>query len=248
MGPTRPRDDNPSREARERASRIADDLVREQPTGDGELALADVEEDTEQFNRQVELLEYLDLGVPAMASDVHADVVPLSVHLVAPGAVAPSGPRRPPANPQVVRDRVEDSFHAVGRSVPGFRVLPPPVARDLFRDRLRDFLAVRIDSLLDGPRRAGSVLRLPLHRGHHPSPVPGCTFVVTTDSVGLRVFWSGAYFVTANYFGAPTSPAAGTLQAGAYLFGVDGGAYRSITWDVDAVVTLPGTPSVHLNF
>ena len=41
----------------------------------------------------------------------------------------------------------------------------------------------------------------------------------------------------------------GAVEAGTYIFGVKGGAYsNAIQWDQQAVCTLPGTPSVHLNF
>lgn len=77
----------------------------------------------------------------------------------------------------------------------------------------------------------------------------GCHFIVRTNSSGLRVFWSGAYFISPNYFGAPTSPVTETLQSGRYIFGVDGKQYGSkIQWDTNAIVSLPGNPSVHLNY
>ena len=59
---------------------------------------------------------------------------------------------------------------------------------------------------------------------------------------------SGCRVTTGQYFGAPTTPAIGTLQSGTYVFGVDGGAYTSVQWDKTAICTLPGQPSVHLNF
>jgi hypothetical protein len=79
--------------------------------------------------------------------------------------------------------------------------------------------------------------------------VPGCDFVVSTDTGGLRVLFSGAYRLTGNNFGHPTSPVSRVLQAGDYFFGVDGGPYgHDIQWDLNAIVTLPGPPSVHLNY
>ena len=78
---------------------------------------------------------------------------------------------------------------------------------------------------------------------------PGCNFTVSTNSTGLRVFWSGAYRVSPNYFNHPTTPTVSVLQSGTYVFGVDGGAYgNQIQWDLNAVVTLPGNPNVHLNY
>lgn len=78
---------------------------------------------------------------------------------------------------------------------------------------------------------------------------PGCHFTVSTNSSGLRVFWSGAYYVTPNNFNHPTTPTSSVLQSGTFIFGVDGGAYgNSVQWDLNLVVTLPGLPYAHLNF
>ena len=78
--------------------------------------------------------------------------------------------------------------------------------------------------------------------------VTGCIFSVSTNTHGLRVFWSGAYYISANYFGHPTSPTTTVLQSGTYVFGVDGGAYGNVVqWDKKAICSLPGKSSVHLN-
>jgi hypothetical protein len=81
-----------------------------------------------------------------------------------------------------------------------------------------------------------------------PVPVPGCEFSVSAKTGGLRVLYSGAYRLVERNFGYPTSPVVATLQSGDYLFGVDGGRYgNDAHWD-RAIVTLPGPPSVHLNY
>ena len=93
------------------------------------------------------------------------------------------------------------------------------------------------------------MLSLPRRARSSPIPTPGCNFTVTTNSSGLRVLWSGAYRISGNYFSHPTTPTASVLQSGSYIFGVDGGAYgTNAQWDKKAVVTLPGRPSMHLNF
>ena len=88
-------------------------------------------------------------------------------------------------------------------------------------------------------------------RQHSHGPqisAPGCSFEVSSNSTGLRVFWSGSYFISANYFKHPTSPVFGVLQSGTYIFGVDGGDYgNEVRLDTVAVCSLPGEPSVHLN-
>ncbi len=130
-------------------------------------------------------------------------------------------------------------------------------ARETFIRRATDFLARRIAfvrALRDqrGPQTLWlglSFLRFrQLTRGPQIT-TPGCTFTVSSNSSGLRVFWSGAYYVKPHYFNHPTSPTSSVLQSGTYIFGVDGGAYGSnIQWDLNAVVSLPGSPFVHLNY
>jgi hypothetical protein len=92
-----------------------------------------------------------------------------------------------------------------------------------------------------------SQLNLQMLQGGGRTAVPGCNFHVTSQSSGLRVYWSPAYYITPNYFGAPTSPATSVMQAGSYVFGVDGAAYATVQWD-NAVCTLPGRNSIHLNY
>src|SRR3546814_13319664 len=72
-------------------------------------------------------------------------------------------------------------------------------------------------------RPSFSLLRiLQRNRGKYIQ-TPGCNFTVTTNSPGLRVFWSGAYWISPRYFGHPTSPTLSVLQSGTYIFGVAGG-------------------------
>jgi hypothetical protein len=79
--------------------------------------------------------------------------------------------------------------------------------------------------------------------------VPTLNFEVSTNTANLRVHWSGAYFIHPNYFSHPTSPATGPLQAGTYVFGVDGGPYGSaVQWDLVAVCSVPNVTRVHLNY
>ncbi len=77
----------------------------------------------------------------------------------------------------------------------------------------------------------------------------GCLFTVTSNTPGLNVHWSGAYYKSKKYFGGPTTPVTSALQAGKYIFAVDGGPYVTDQWD-NSPVTIPGTypPTKHLNF
>ena len=132
-----------------------------------------------------------------------------------------------------------------------FTALSSERAKDIFKQKGTEFLATRVAGLRDqdstfdsnGPR-----LNLPPRIGQPSISTPGCIFKVSTNTTGLRVHWSGAYWIQANYFGHPTTPASSTLQSGTYIFGVDGGAYNSIQWDTRTVVKLPGNPTVHLNY
>jgi len=124
-----------------------------------------------------------------------------------------------------------------------------------FRRLTIEFVATRIAgverlSRLARQGRRAVMLSFPQRRPGRPVKTPGCNFKVTTNSNGLRVFWSGASYVLPSYFSHPTSPVSSTLQAGQYLFGVDGGAYgNAIQWDHNAIISLPGpTTQVHLNY
>lgn len=116
-------------------------------------------------------------------------------------------------------------------------------ARDAMRQLATVFIASRIAGVRELEDHETPTLRL------SGQTTPGCAFSVHTNSQGLRVHWSGAYRISGNYFGHPTSPASSTLQSGVYVFGVDGGAYTSTQWDTSTKVTLPGPhTSIKLNY
>ncbi|PWB59361.1 MAG: hypothetical protein C3F17_16905 [Bradyrhizobiaceae bacterium] len=132
--------------------------------------------------------------------------------------------------------------------------LPRNAARETFLTRASRFLATRFAGVRARRREGfsgapGAVLNMAQYAGGPPTSVVGCHFHVHTNSPGLTAHWSGAYYVTPNYLGAPTTPAIGVLQAGTYVFGVTGGAYGgTVQWDTNSVCTLPGAPSVHLYY
>ena len=124
-------------------------------------------------------------------------------------------------------------------------------AQVIFRSRAIGFVAARISGLRRLAHNANEFLHLPQLLGAAPMlHTPGCNFTVTTDTPGLRVFWSGAHYISPSYFGHPTSPISRVLQSATYVFGVDGDRFGSnIQWDRNAVITLPGNQtSVHLNY
>jgi hypothetical protein len=155
----------------------------------------------------------------------------------------------------------------------GYETMSPEQAVFNFREQASSFLATRMAGVRElreegaersAPRMATAGGGFDYEEEEKPPPVtlkvaqrvggnnvntPGCEFEVSTDSCGLRVFWSGAYRESPNFFNRPTSPTSSVLQSGTYMFGVDGGDYGNvIQWDRNAIVALPGLPSVHLNF
>lgn len=131
----------------------------------------------------------------------------------------------------------------------------PPVTRNTFISRASGFLASRFgrrrmdDAGGPPPGQPPPVLSMPQFIGGPRTKITGCLFSVHTNTPGLSAYWSGAYLISSNYHGAPTTPAKGALQAGTYVFGVNGSAYGSdVQWDLNKVCTLPGTPCVKLDF
>jgi hypothetical protein len=251
-------------EARE-ARRIVDRLLAPEegaPDFEGALVVSDIESDAAEFAGELQLLEELGLDVPAVPVG-EEELVPVALSLIAgsPWPFSPVGwgaPRRPWRDSRffymwadyylssLVKDR--DRFL-------GFETLSREEARATFVRRATDFLASRMAAVheFEGPQSRRwaniSLLNVLQRAGGRRVSTPGCHFTVSTNSNGLRVFWSGAYRVSPNYFSHPTTPTLGVLQSGTYVFGVDGGAYgNQIQWDLDAVVTLPGSPHAHLNY
>lgn len=252
--------DRPPDEIHERAERIVEDLVfghSADPDAVGDVPLADVEDDAFEFAGQLQLMEQLELDMPAYVLEngnldgtaddptpVPTDLVPISVdHLVDRRLVE--------SDPDQFRKRVLDAYQDAHGIDETFVSVPPPVAQEHFQRRLADFLTVRIRASGDSRGATGwpgaLLLWLPLRRGGAPTTVPGCLFEVTTNTPGLDSHWSGAYWISWNNFGQ-TTPAQGMLQSGTYLFSVNGGPYKKKFQKGTSTVTLPGTPSVHLNY
>jgi hypothetical protein len=226
------------------------------------LAISDVEGDAADFVAELEVLSYIGASVPAVLVGGE-ELVPVALSLLGgpaffpypvTAAIANRTWRRHPFFVEwadyVLRSLTDEENH-----YRGFETLSLDRARETFVRRATEFLATRIASVRELRRRQSSrwtglsFLNLLQRAGGPRVSTPGCNFTVSTQSGGLRVFWSGAYRVSPNYFSHPTTPAQGVLQSGTYVFGVDGGAYgNQIQWDLNAVVSLPGSPSTHLNF
>lgn len=230
-----------------------------------DVAVSDVEADARAFADDLALLEDLNANVPALSI---ADAkVPVSLNFAIGRSEGwPLFPAfsyrlgRPWRRHPIFYEYAADFLQAMmseQREFDGLTSLNREDARATFITRATDFLATRIASVRALRNRRGeqplwhglSFLRFrQLIRGQQVT-TPGCNFTVSSDSSGLRVFWSGAYYVTPNYFNHPTSPTSSVLQSGTYIFGVDGGAYgNNIQWDLNCVVSLPGSPFVHLNY
>ena len=222
------------------------------------VVVSDVESDVNTFSDDLSLLQQLDAKVPALR--IGDESVPVSLRLVIRRFAGW------PLLPHVEYWRgwyppfyeyVYDILRRSGeRGFDGFQLINPEEARATFITRATHFLATRIAavrSFWGGDHgqtwHRPSLLNLPqLLRGQQVV-APGCHFTVSSNSSGLRVFWSGAYYVTPNFFNHPTSPTSSVLQSGTYIFGVDGGAYgNNIQWDLNSVISLPGLPYAHLNF
>lgn len=239
-----------------RAARIVEGLLGEARDGfdlqEG-LSIVDVQRDADQFNTDFRILSDIGADFPAIRVG-DAGLVPFSLPLIAGPLFRGGDPYwlgYPPF--RYLLDEIYHRAFRTGEAFPGLERMPREQARSTFISRATDFLANRIAATNRGrrPKDAleGPVLNISQRVGGPRTNVYGCAFSVSTNSAGLRVFWSGAYYITANYFGHPTTPATSVLQSGIYIFGVDGGAYgNGVQWDTSAVCTLPGKPSVHLNF
>lgn len=251
-----------AREARRIVERL---LATEQNAYDieGDLVISDVESDAAEFAGELQLLGEIGVDAPAVRLGEEEELVPVALSLIA-GTSWPFSPfvrgargRRWRGHP-FFDEWAHYYFRSLfeeGEKFRPFEAMALEQARATFVRRATEFLATRMSAVreLDRPqsRRWSSSLFLNVRQraGGPRVSTPGCHFTVSSNSSGLRVFWSGAYRVSPNYFSHPTTPTLGVLQSGTYIFGVDGGAYgNQIQWDRKAVVTLPGNPHAHLNF
>lgn len=220
------------------------------------LSVVDIQENAEQFIAEMYLLKRLGIDFPALPfGDNHPVPITLTEFI-------------PYWSPTLVRtitfqhdfdlfwkrffrQLIQRGLARFGKAVEELRLSD---AKESFVTHASKFLASRIAGhrmlATDGPLgQPPPELNMLKFFGGPRTNVPGCHFSVHTNSPGLSTYWSGAYYISPNYHGAPTTPAKGVLQAGTYVFGINGGAYGStVQWDTNAVCTLPGTPSVHLQF
>lgn len=248
------------------ASQVIEQLFRgyrERPDLELEddIVISDLEHDVDLFSSDLEIAESFDGRLPALRVVADDEYVPVSLQLVF-GSIWPFYPlgTRPWGHHPVIDEYYYFMFRSMRDKdqIAGFLTISINEAREAFIKRAINFLTTRIAAVRNFREdqfrdRDGwfspTSLNLMQFVGGKRVTTPGCSFYVSTNTSGLRVFWSGAYYIYANYFSHPTTPVNSVLQAGTYVFGVDGGAYGSkIQWDTNAVVSLPGKSSVHLNY
>ena len=225
------------------------------------LSVFDIQQHVIEFQQDIELIEEFDGEFPAFV--VKDDLeIPVSLSLFGYPWSNFVEPYRSPNYGSIRRFLIRELLHEASLSkyiylnrIRGFVFMPIKAARKSFVNNATKSLACRIaavrqsSSVGGGSASVSHYVNIPPRIGGAPTSTPGCLFTVTSNSPGLRVFWSGAYYLKAHYFGSPTSPTTGILQSGTYVFGVDGGVYGNIVqWDENAVCSLPGVPYVHLNY
>ena len=255
-----------SREDSAYAERIVSSLVNRETQGmelEPGLAVSDIEENANVFSDELSLLEEFGSDVPA--ARIADETVPVSLQVALGNSYRlplfssfGSGNGRPWRRHMFFYEELYHNLRNLfrERQLNGFMWMNRQEARTAFDRRAVDFVATRVAAVRDlrnnEPRQAWhrpTLLNLRQFLHSAPAATPGCHFTVSTNSNGLRVFWSGAYYVTPNNFNSPTTPTTSVLQAGTYVFGVDGGAYgNTIQWDFNLVVSLPGLPYAHMNF
>ena len=154
-------------------------------------------------------------------------------------------------------DRVpEYTFHLRPEElprVPNVQLFPISRVKDTFVGLAIKFLSQRIRGrVADAEVRSNpkwSRVQLEQHVGGDLANFFLPNVEVRTHGSGLRVFCSGAYFISSNprFFGAPTSPVQNPLSPGIYSFGVDGSSLASVEWDY-ATFVIPDVTVCQLRF
>jgi hypothetical protein len=107
--------------------------------------------------------------------------------------------------------------------------ISPSEALDLVGSGVREFLAVRFSA-----------------RQSNISQAPGLRFEVSTQTSGLRIHFSPAYFLnTRTVFGSPSTPVRQWIQPGRYVFGAVGPS-TPLQFDLDSHYDIPPQDQAHL--
>ena len=213
----------------ERASKIVEGLLEGERRFDGfeeGFSVVDVEAHAEEFRRDLYALGSIRFDFPAMEV-AGGPAIPVSLRWFL-NLSAPGWPDYGRVGRRITEDLYAEAIYYVlrerYRDRPLFDDIPAlslDGARANFSQRARVFLATRL-SALRRPRRRGrrppNVLNIRQYAGGPRTQVAGCLFSVSTNSPGLRAFWSGANFISPTFLGGPTSPAVRSASSGNLRF------------------------------
>lgn len=247
---------------RQQAQRYVEALLGDSDASTGELeqgfSIADVQRHARQFIAELEFVDRIGEKFPTISI---GDGVRIPVSLSTYSGIDLIGHDLYFGLSRSPSSLLYDLFYSFRRDPHReFEFVQTESARKYFISGATDFLATRLSAVRNwfhsesgrstphgGP--PPSQLTFPPRNGRPPTSVPGCFFSVFSNTQMLSAYWSGAYYLSSNYFCHPTSPAQSILQAGTYIFGVNGGAYgNNIQWGTQSVCSLPGNSSVHLNY
>jgi hypothetical protein len=236
---------------REEASGIADRLLGPERISDSEatdpevregLYIRDVREEARQFRNDADILRGLGLPFPAIRAAENRNVpVSLANHF---GFMAMPNFSTSPAHvvPHPYHADYLNAFVREWEQTASERrvTLGVDTAIESFRSDVVEFLATRIASVAEffgrrrasrpGPSRVSLVLS-GTWPGQARVKTVGFKVNVHTSTANLRIHVSPSFRRSWRYFGAPTSPAKGTLTGGIYEFAADGSPYPGITPD-----------------
>jgi hypothetical protein len=204
--------------------RIKERFSIQTPVGSLKLFLNDAEQAAQAFRFQSIFVESSRMNFPCL--DIDPVPIPLSLGLEQfadtsdlDGAQKVFG--------EVTRT---SRFREIQESWPSAKIGDYSIeeAHLFFRHRLKEFFAVRVAAmgLFEGTT------------GAPPGPPgkPGLKFTVNTNSNGLRVYYSPAYWMQARQvLNFPSTPVVGWIQPGRYYFGA-GKPGSSPTFDTSALL------------
>ena len=171
------------------------------------LSILDLEFHAPQFHAEIALLELLGLDSPAMPLDdeyhVPVSLAVVSPHLFGPPlTVAPLAPLRYRRRyldrylsffgPDL--ERILDELYERMNLVP----LELREAQRVFVERASEALSHRVANAQgadEDPPDTATMINIPPTAGAAATLVATCRFTVSTNTSGLRVFWSGAYYI-----------------------------------------------------
>lgn len=162
--------------------------------------LDDVRQDITSFGQQLRLLDSLGLRTPALVSSPTGVVVPMNLGSLSLQAIPTN---RDEATEWVARAR-EATIRIASGSHLSYEELPLDQAVNVVHDATVAFITTRFTSAIF--QNSATTVRFPVR--------------VHTKARNLNVHWSRAICWNPIFFGAPTTPVEGTLEAGRYQFGV----------------------------